>query len=129
MYKFDWNDLEVMSKIQDTYYSEWKCSERRIPLSEIPELTYEIWRDSINHDALSEETKKVTKDATPEELSDWYCDMLENSRICIDTNTVKRWNWYIMYDMTNQVYWKLENDISSNNCIIMDYWSNYVLND
>lgn len=119
LYNMDY--LKIAEK-QDSFYP------KKIPLREIPELTYEIWRESINHNELWKRCKDITKDSDAETLSEWYHEMLLCSSIWLDHSTEeKRWKWVVVFDMDNQIYWKLENWIDDS--IVMEYWTNWILND
>ena len=120
-------DFAKIAELQDSFLDEW--GRWTIPLKHIPELTYDIWMNAVDCDALSDTTKNLPPNCEDSELlSDWYCEMLECSWIGT-SETTKRWKWFIMFDDINQIYWKLEHDLHSTNCVIMEHWVNYLLND
>lgn len=115
-------DYTAIAEKQDSYYP------RQIPLKEIPELTYDIWRDSIDHEKLHESCKGITKDSDCETLADWYLEMKLCSNIWLDEGSQKkRWKWVIVYDIDNSIEWKLEKWVDDS--IVMEYYTNYILND
>jgi len=115
-------DYTKIAEIQDSFYP------KQIPLKEIPELTYEIWRESIDHSELYKRCKDITRYSDSETLADWYLDMKLCSNIWLDQSTEeKRGKWVIVFDMNNQIHWKLRTWVDDS--IVMEYWTNWVLND
>ena len=118
---------EQLDKKLDEISEFQNLCEKKLNLCDIPELTYELFRFSLDHNKLYKELKWITKNSDPIRLSDWYSNMLDCSIIPISPDNYDeiRWKWKIIYDERNEMYWKVD---IKNDCV-EEYYVNYLLND